>query len=175
LLRALGETLISRLNKISLNPFGEWSYSKGQATGIDALPDSIRGVGDMPELSIQQPMDPYGGTNGYSSSNTTNHGNYRRRNANNSKPPVLTPQVPSPNTTNGANKRRAIELERGELRQYLMTKPKTLSLFTYYFTELANEELPRYSTNEFPQNLKVGTGHGKSWSLGIQCQYLSMY
>jgi hypothetical protein len=40
-----GELLIPRLNKISLNPFSEWSYSFKKVpvpSGMDCLPDSIR-------------------------------------------------------------------------------------------------------------------------------------
>jgi len=153
-----GETLISRLNKISLNPFAEWAYSKAllAPTGIDMLPESIRGAGsDMPTLEAYAAY--VDAVNGYSSSPPPSPNPKRKRKEDNGtmNPPVLFPQI---SERKQSLKRKAVSMDKDDLRLYLMENSKDIrsciNLYGYYYAE-AKTVIDRGVTASFPTHLKV--------------------
>ncbi|CAG7837411.1 unnamed protein product [Allacma fusca] len=143
--------LVAWLNKISMNPFQDWSYTRALAvpTGIDLLPESIRRGDTMPSLSAQVPEAVQSDPNGLAARlAAASH----LRNA--SKPPVLLPQVPTL-MSNGPLKRKtdtASPLNTFNVADYFLKTPKTIVLESYYYAELPG--IRKDVSGEFPQNVK---------------------
>lgn len=124
--------MITRLNKISLNPFGEWSYSRNRNSGIDLLPDSIREGNDtFAQLSANI---RYGNKMPVAAGNVSKSQNQ-----------------PTQTATNGTgtlgNKRKAadpaqlLKEQKEEFTRLITTEPKTLLLHSYYYAESTPEHL----------------------------------
>lgn len=142
-----GELLIPRLNKISLNPFAEWSYSKllPPPSGIECLPDSIRAQPLSDLVASAVGMD-----GGISSLVST----YMNSSKNSTAAKGLTPDYSKkPTAKPFGSKRKADDDVALDLQKILRENPKTHTLQAYYYVYCPSP-VDKYRV-EFPSNLKV--------------------
>ncbi|OXA52602.1 uncharacterized protein LOC110850960 [Folsomia candida] len=141
-----GELLIPRLNKISLNPFAEWSYSKllPPPSGIECLPDSIRAQPLSDLVASAVGMD-----GGISSLVST----YMNSSKNSTAAKGLTPDYSKkPTAKPFGSKRKADDDVALDLQKILRENPKTHTLQAYYYVYCPSP-VDKYRV-EFPSNLK---------------------
>lgn len=136
-----GETLITRLNRISLNPFAEWSYTRGKQ-GIELLPEGIRGGMGLSEISELQKNAPHllgiGGQ-----LNTMN-------------PPSTNPKSYLPVLNGPSSNKRKLSDEKVSCVQHFQREPKVMTLQTYYYgcSDGSSTTISKWGKNDF-QRIKV--------------------